>query len=99
MKLSKRQARVNWILEHADAIKEARQKYQCPDGCRSQCRNGATCAISSYGGWGFWAQAFRLAEIKCEPMNYWSGSKPTPSTSISMGIAEYICSNAPGELL
>lgn len=99
MKITKRQARVNWILEHTEEIKQSREKYKCPEKCKASCGNGATCFTSSGGGWGFWAQAFRIAKIRAEIMSYWSGSNPTPSTSISKGIAEYIYKNVPKEIL
>ena len=99
MKITKIDKRVNWILENKEALVKAMKSTTCPIGCKSKCGNGATCATSSSGGWGFWVQAFRKAKITCGAMNYWSGSNPTPSTSINRGIANYIWENAPKELL
>ena len=99
MKTTKINKRVNWILENKEALVEAKKSTTCPVGCKSKCSNGATCAISSSGGWGFWVHAFRKAEITCGDMNYWSGSNPTPSTSINKAMAEYILGNVPEELL
>ena len=98
-KISKKDRRAAWIIDHTDDLKVAHGKYTCPTNCKSACSNGATCRTSSYGGWGFWAQAFRQANVRAEIMNYWSGSFPTPSTSINRGMAEYICANAPKELI
>ena len=98
MKTTKKHKRAEWILANKEGIKKAREKYQCPEKCRSSCGNGATCFTSSGGGWGYWVQAFTIAKVRCDAMNYWSGSAPTPSTSINRGIAEYITKNAPNEL-
>lgn len=97
-KLTKTEMRANWILSNREAILQASRKYDCPENCRAKCGNGATCAKSSGGGRGFWVWAFKKAGIPCSPMAYWSGSAPTPSTSINKGIAEYINDNAPEEL-
>lgn len=99
MKTAKRDLRVKWILENVKEIKEARLAYDCPENCRAKCNNGATCRISSDGGWGYWAQAFKIARVYCEKRNYWSGTGPTPSTAISKGIAKYILEHAPAELM
>ena len=99
MKQTKTQKRVDWLKEHKTQLDTASKKYECPNNCRSKCRNGATCFLSSDGGWGYWVWACKASNISCEPMDYWSGSNPTPSTSINKGIAEYISQNAPQELM
>ena len=87
---TKREIRAEWISKNSTEMETASKKHTCPAGCRAQCGNGATCATQSDGGWGYWVQAFKMADVDCSPRNYWSGSAPTPSTSINKGIAEYI---------
>ena len=98
MKVSKTKERVEWILKHQEKLIEAAHKYRCPLDCRSTCHNGRTCFTSSDGGWGWWARAFKMVGMDCRAMNYWSGSAPTPSTSINRGMAEYIASHSPDHL-
>jgi hypothetical protein len=95
---SKRQRRADWITEHAEAINTSRKTTSDHSQCKGSCNNGATCKTQSDGGYGFWVQAFRLAGVECSPRNYWSGSAPTPSTSINKGIADYLHTNAPKDL-
>ena len=92
MKMTKRQARANWILANIVAIKAAR----CAEGNNS--KNAARCVGMSGGGWGYWAQAFKLAGVSCGKQDYWSGSLPTPSTAINKGIADYIRTNATADI-
>lgn len=96
MRQAKIERRVEWIL----ANKEEIEKSYVFDhsNCRGNCQNGRTCSTQSSGGWGYWVQAFRRAGVKCFPSNYWSGSAPTPSTSINIGVARYVQANAPREL-
>ncbi len=91
--------RAEWIRARASEIDAAREEVKCPVSCRASCKNGATCQTQSGSGWGFWVRAFWLAAVKCEPTSYWSGSNPTPSTSINRGVAEYLRANAPKELI
>ena len=97
MKQTKKQARAAWITANAQAIAAARKNDHSK--CRGHCNNGAKCYSQSGGGWGYWVQAFNAARINCDARSYWSGSLPTPSTSIDAGIAKYIRDNAPVELL
>jgi len=96
--MSKTEKRKIWLMEHKDNI-ERLIPPACPPNCRAACRNGATCAIQSGGGWGYWVRAIKLAHINPSARNYWSGSNPTPSTSIRKDIADYICRNAPESLI
>ncbi len=97
MKKTMTQKRVEWIKENLEAI-NAIAEPSCPDNCRSACGNGATCAVQSGGGWGYWVRAIHDASLKANPKNYWSGSAPTPSTSIRRGLANFIDQNAPTEI-
>lgn len=92
---TKRDQRIEWINANADKIIAARKANSDHSACKGDCHNGATCKAQSGGGWGYWARAFALTSIACNPRPYWSGSKPTPSTSINKGIADYIRANAP----
>jgi hypothetical protein len=96
MKISKTQQRVSWINDNLPAIKKSRTNDH--RNCKGKCHNGATCHNQSAGGYGWWANALSQAGINPERRNYWSGSNPTPSTSINKGIAEYISKNAPAEI-
>jgi len=93
---TKTDKRVNWLIDNYDAI------YSLPRAnhsrCRGNCNNGATCRDQSIGGWGYWVWALRRANIDHQSKNYWSGSNPTPSTSIRRVIAKYILDNCPAEL-
>lgn len=95
---SKMARRAAWIIANYEAIKSARKAHSDHSACCGACRNGRTCKQQSGGGWGYWAQAFALANVRCERTNYWAGSNPTPSTSINLGVADYIASNAPANL-
>jgi len=94
---TKTDLRVQWLTEHKKEILSL-PTQMCPSGCRSKCGNGATCRLQSGGGWGYWVWALRKAGIPCSAKNYWSGSNPTPSTSIRRQIADYITLNAPIEI-
>jgi len=98
MKASKISRRVEWIKENEQKINEIRKANNDHSKCRGECGNGATCQVQSGGGWGFWVQAFRAAGVNCNPMKYWSGSAPTPSTSINGAIADFIYKNCPAEI-
>ena len=96
--MTKKEKRAEWIKENAAAINAARKSVECPEKCRASCGKGRTCAKQSGPGWGWWVHAFKAAGVECQPQNYWSGSAPTPSTSINSAVAEYIQSNAPEAL-
>lgn len=96
MKISKTEQRVNWINNHSAQIEKSRTADHSQ--CRGKCHNGATCYNQSGGGYGWWANALSHAGINPESNNYWTGSAPTPSTSINLGIARFINKNAPAEI-
>jgi hydroxyacyl-ACP dehydratase HTD2-like protein with hotdog domain len=98
MKQTKISRRINWINEHRDAIDSLMSTPPDHSQCKGTCKNGANCKTQSGGGWGFWAQAFAAAGIQCYATNYWSGSAPTPSTSIDRRLANYITTNAPEDI-
>ena len=98
MKITKRTRRANWILENKENLIAARKSTSDHLECKGKCGNGATCRCQSIGGYGYWAQAFSEAGVECHRKSYWSGSNPTPSTSINRGMANYIQENAPSEL-
>ncbi len=93
MKMTKTEKRAKWMTDHKAEIEAARTHDHSQ--CRGNCYNGRTCYNQSDPGYGWIANALRLAGIKPEARNYWSGSNPTPSTSINKGIAQYISDNAP----
>jgi len=96
-KLSMTSKRVEWALKNKSHILSVIIK-ECPKECKAKCSNGLTCKKSSSGGFGWWVHALLVADIDCEPMNFWSGTYPTPSTSINKGIADFICKFAPEEI-
>lgn len=91
-KQTKLQARVDWLKKHKAAIERARTSVTPSKRGGS---NARTWGGMSGGGWGFWAKALREAGVKSNVMNYWSGSNPTSSTAINLGIANYISKFAP----
>ncbi len=96
MKKSKTEMRSDWASNNRIAIEKARTDNHT--SCRGKCRNGATCNNQGSGGFGWWANALNLSNIDAEAQTYWSGSAPTPSTSINRGISQYIIDNAPKDL-
>ena len=96
---AKRELRAEWIKKNIEDIETARRSTERHTYCRGSCGNGATCKTQGGSGWGFWVQAFRSINARCDPMPYWSGKNPTPSTSISQGVADYIVANAPENIL
>lgn len=97
MKKTVTQKRVEWLKKQKTEL----EKLPSADhsSCRGNCKNGRTCDDQSSGGWGYWARALAQAGIDAQPKKYWSGSLPTPSTSIRRVIAQYILSNCPEDLL
>mgnify|MGYP001596602476 FL=1 len=87
------QKRAEWLIAHRAEIEAARTSGH--GQCRGKCKNGATCCNQSSGGYGWIARALASAGIEAEATTYWSGSLPTPSTSINRGIAQYIDATAP----
>lgn len=75
--------RIAWIADHRDEIVAARG---------NKTRDLAV-------GWGWWARALSAAGIDCDAGIVWSGSLPTTSTGINLGIARYIRDNAPESIL
>lgn len=96
MKTTKTQQRINWIIANAAAIEDSRSSDHSK--CKGACHNGRTCSNQSSGGFGWWANALDQAGIDPERHNYWSGSAPTPSTSINLGIAAFIMERSPSAI-
>lgn len=96
-KLSKTEKRVKWLLDNLKEIELSRTKCIIP--LRHKGTNSKGIIGMSGGGYGYWVWALNKAGIKCDAMCYWSGSLPTPSTSINGGIAKYIRLNAPADLI
>ena len=98
MKITKTQQRIDWLNENKDQIEKARSEVRRPNNKHKG--HNAKGMIGMCGpGFGWWANALDMAGIKCNRMSYWSGSASTPSTAINAGIAHYILSNAPSNLL
>ena len=92
---TKIQLRAEWIKENESQLRAA----MIPDtGSNHNAKNNPS---YSGGGWGYWVQAFRKVGLIgiVEPMKFWSGFLPTPSTAINLGVARYIQANAPKEIL
>lgn len=89
---NKTSARAKWMSENKKAILSARLPL---DGSFHNARfnRGMSC-----GGWGWWYRAAQIAGIDVDAMTYWSGSAPTPSTAINLGVAQFIIKNAPSDL-
>jgi hypothetical protein len=81
MRQTKLEMRKNWLIAHIDEIVLVTDH----SACKGYCKNGRTCKCQSGGGYGYWSKAFAAAGIDCQPMRYWSGPAPTPSTSINVG--------------
>jgi hypothetical protein len=92
MAQSKLEQRKQWILTHKAEIESARTPVE------KNSKNAARIKGMSAGGYGFWAQAFDAAGVDDNSMPYWSGSAPTPSTAINLGIAKYIQAHAPNSI-
>ena len=95
---NKTDKRAAWIIEHKDDLIAVKLATSDHKECKGNCRNGRTCKTQSTGGWGYWVRAFSAAGVDCDDMPFWSGSAPTPSTSINRGMADYISTNAPKNL-
>ena len=97
--MSKTQKTIEWLRANANAIEAARL---APSGERDRNGNyqdnGMFRADQSGPGWGRWAKMLKSAGIEPDAHRYWSGSLPTPSTSINAGIADWIRENCPAEL-
>lgn len=91
------QARAEWLSSRREEI--ARLVDVGHGECRGSCKNGYYCKNQGSGGWGWWVRACKIAGVKADARQYWSGSNPTPSTSIRRVLADYISLNAPAELL
>ncbi len=89
--------RADWMITFKTEIEDARTNDH--SDCKGNCRNGATCYNQSAGGYGWIANALRVAGIDPNSQNYWSGSAPTPSTSINKGIASYLHNHMPASLI
>jgi len=96
-KKNKTQRRAEWLIKNRDAI-EASRTTVTPNKGVTVGMNARYYQGMSAGGMGWWVRAFDLAGIDCNPMNYWSGSAPTPSIAINLGIARFIWDNAPDDL-
>ena len=95
---NKTDKRAAWIIEHNDDLIAARLATSDHTDCKGNCLNGRTCKTQSTGGWGYWVWAFVAGGVDCDALPFWSGSAPTPSTSINRGMADYISVNAPKNL-
>lgn len=92
MAQSKLEQRKQWILSHKAEIEAARTTVE------NNSKNAYRIKGMSAGGYGYWAQAFRAVGVNANVMPYWSGSAPTPSTAINLGIAKYIQAHAPDSI-
>jgi hypothetical protein len=93
MKTTKTALRITWLREHADEIAAALSTPRDHATCKGDCHNGATCHAQSGGGYGWWAKAFAAAGYDPYARPYWSGSAPTPSTSIDKRLVGVLSDN------
>jgi len=96
-----REKRIKWIRNNMSDIVRASEIYSCPDNCRSRCVNGATCAVSSSGGWEHWVIALHRAGVPGKAirvMRYKYSRWASNEVSIDLGVSQYIADMAPEDI-